>query len=394
MGCGASKQEPRIRQDGVDNPEPAPKKASISNGPHMSEVTHAQSRDDKDPAVRQLSKLGSAEALGCPPGLDATPANLVALHHSPIQFIHRDHNESKERPTFTISPEGKTLLEGIQDKVAVIGIVGTFGHGKSFLMNQLVGIQDGFALGSKSHGETRGVWIWALKRTDRGETVLLLDFEGLADTENPDPAYDMQLFTLGMLLSSCLIYNCIAGAIDANQLNSLSCITQIAKHLHPKSQPETSSGFDIYFPSLVWVLRDANLDHESVDGKEQTDDEYLEEKLKEEAALDDKSETANEVRRAIKETFKSRHLRRMPRPVHSNHQLKYIEKADPFKIKTIWYEKMDELRRLVLSVSPPKEIYSPALQKVEQVSGPAFLARAQTYIDIFNRGDMPTFSDT
>jgi predicted GTPase len=73
----------------------------------------------------------------------------------------------------------------------IVGVLGAYRTGKSYLLNLLFDRPDGFKLGSTVKGETRGVWIAVRRSTVPGApAIALLDTEGLSDVENPDEDYD------------------------------------------------------------------------------------------------------------------------------------------------------------------------------------------------------------
>lgn len=91
-----------------------------------------------------------------------------------------------------VDPDGKLSinqaaarqLSNIRDPVTVIGIVGKYRTGKSFLMNQLLGKCSGFSLGPTVQSHTKGVWMWL--SSDQDGHKLLLDTEGQNDIEGND----------------------------------------------------------------------------------------------------------------------------------------------------------------------------------------------------------------
>jgi predicted GTPase len=64
------------------------------------------------------------------------------MEESPVQFITID-----EEGKFVISKEAREILEKETNDLVVIGIVGKYRSGKSYLLNRLFKQQKGFALG-------------------------------------------------------------------------------------------------------------------------------------------------------------------------------------------------------------------------------------------------------
>ncbi|NWZ30489.1 GBP2 protein, partial [Asarcornis scutulata] len=113
-------------------------------------------------------------------------------------------------------------------------------------------------------------------------------FQG--DTKN-----DTWIFVLAVLLSSTLIYNS-KGTIDQQAMDNLHYVLKLSECVQVKTAPEEAGaeqagdeqagdeqpGSDrrtLFFPTFVWAVRDFTLQLE-VDGKEISEDEYLENALK------------------------------------------------------------------------------------------------------------------
>ncbi|NWS78664.1 GBP2 protein, partial [Crotophaga sulcirostris] len=99
-----------------------------------------------------------------------------------------------------------------------------------------------------------------------------------------DNKNDTWIFMLTVLLSSTLIYN-IRGTIDQQALDQLHYVMKLAEHIKLKAAPkESEDGLEEaaqlapYFPTFVWAVRDFTLQLEK-DGKEISEDEYLESAL-------------------------------------------------------------------------------------------------------------------
>jgi hypothetical protein len=67
----------------------------------------------------------------------------------------------------------------------------------------------GFKTGSTVNACTRGLWVWGRPiPLDNGSNLLIIDSEGLGSVEKDrELNIDMKIFTLCVLMSTCIIYN-------------------------------------------------------------------------------------------------------------------------------------------------------------------------------------------
>lgn len=134
----------------------------------------------------------------------------------PMLFIGCDDSGK-----LTLNKEAAKFLDAVDNPITVVGIVGKYRTGKSYLLNLLFGQSDGFELGSTIQSKTKGIWIWCRPHPVYPERVLvLLDTEGLSDVEKGNEDHDNQIFVLATLLTSCLVYNS-KGTIDNDAIQSL-----------------------------------------------------------------------------------------------------------------------------------------------------------------------------
>ena len=61
-----------------------------------------------------------------------------------------------------LNQDGLSILRNIKGKVAPIVVIGPYRSGKSFTLNQLLGVgcDEGFGVGHTRNTQTKGVWVW------------------------------------------------------------------------------------------------------------------------------------------------------------------------------------------------------------------------------------------
>ncbi|XP_051984796.1 guanylate-binding protein 1-like isoform X1 [Xyrauchen texanus] len=211
------------------------------------------------------------------------------------------------------------FLSRINEPVVVVSVVGLYRTGKSYLMNRLARQQSGFALGNTIESKTKGIWMWCVPHPlIEGQTLVLLDTEGLGDVNKGDSKNDGWIFCLAVLLSSTLVYNS-RGTIDNNALEQLHYVTELAEQIKIRSPSEAAeeeegdSQFVRFFPSFVWVVRDFTLDLE-IDRKKVSEDEYLDFALQLKKGVSKKISDYNLPRQCIRNYFPTRKCFVFPSP--------------------------------------------------------------------------------
>uniref|UniRef100_A0A8C2IZR1 GB1/RHD3-type G domain-containing protein n=1 Tax=Cyprinus carpio TaxID=7962 RepID=A0A8C2IZR1_CYPCA len=270
------------------------------------------------------------------------------------------------------------VLEQIQQPVVVVAVVGLYRTGKSYLMNRLAGKQTGFALGSTIESKTKGIWMWCVPHpTKPGTTLVLLDTEGLGDVDKGDSVHDTRIFSLAVLLSSTLVLNS-RGTID-NRI-----LTELTEYIKIKSPDEVvdDGEFVKFFPSFIWAVRDFTLQL-NIEGKDATEDEYLEFALKLKLGNSIQVNNYNLPRECIRKYFPSRKCFTFPFPTNPDN-VSYLETLDPAEISKRFLEVTNRFCQFIFDQSQVKN-----LKDGHTVTGRVLGHLVKTYVDTIASGAVP-----
>ncbi|XP_063061959.1 guanylate-binding protein 1-like [Engraulis encrasicolus] len=284
------------------------------------------------------------------------------------------------------------LLRDIQQPVVVVAVVGLYRTGKSYLMNRLAGQQSGFALGSTIESKTKGIWMWCVQHPSKpGHTLVLLDTEGLGDVDKGDSKNDAWIFCLGVLLSSTLVYNS-RGTIDNQALEKLHYVTELTDQIRVKSAGggRDEDGEDIsedcefvrFFPSFLWAVRDFTLERK-IDGRDVSDDEYLDFALQLKKGLSPKIVTYNLPRQCIRNFFPTRKCFTFPFPTSAD-KMKCLDSMPESQLEPDFRQVADRFCTYVFSESRTKTV-----QGGHKVTGSRLSHLVKIYLDTISSGDVP-----
>ncbi|XP_026099338.1 guanylate-binding protein 1-like [Carassius auratus] len=276
------------------------------------------------------------------------------------------------------------VLEQIQQPVVVVAVVGLYRTGKSYLMNRLAGKQTGFALGSTIESKTKGIWMWCVPHpTKPGTTLVLLDTEGLGDVDKGDSVHDTRIFSLAVLLSSTLVLNS-RGTIDNRAIEELQYVTELTEYIKIKSPDEVvdDGEFVKFFPSFIWAVRDFTLQL-NIDGKDATEDEYLEFALKLKLGNSMQVNNYNLPRECIRKYFPSRKCFTFPFPTHPDN-VSYLETLDPEEISKRFLEVTNRFCQFIFDQSQVKN-----LKDGHTVTGRVLGHLVKTYVETIASGAVP-----
>jgi len=299
-------------------------------------------------------------------------------YSGPLQLIRID-----DAGKCHLQENAASILNQIQGRLAVVGIAGLYRTGKSFLLNRLLGLQEGFEIGPSVNPCTKGLWIWGQPvQLAPDYHCILIDTEGLGSTQRT-ASCDMQIFSLCILLSSYFIYNSM-GAIDEQAVDDLHLVLHLAKHIHVKSkkgaESEKLSELSNYFPGFLWVLRDFHLRLVDDKGGTITEKDYLENALRPLSGQDDK----NKLRDVIKDLFRDRDCVTVVRPVAEESDLRNIQRLPYESLRPQFRTQVEAFVKKVYTSLKPKKIDGAAL------SGSMFVSLCSEYCKAINNSVVPT----
>ena len=312
--------------------------------------------------------------------------------NKPIEFI-------KISPSgkCTITEEASEMLSKIDSNLAVVSIAGIYRSGKSYLLNRLLGRQDGFEIGPNISSCTKGIWIWGdtIKLNNKNTEVLIIDTEGLASAfEDRNENIDIIIFCLSVLLSSLFIYNSMKN-IDESAIESLALVLNFAKKIQAKFN--SLNDYANNFPSFLWVLRDFALELVDEKGNAVSAKQYMENALREEntnmlslneynKGVIEEINKKNEIRKIIKLFFKERDCYTLIRPIHDEKKLKIIDQIPQEQLRPEFLSQMNILVGKIFENIRPKNING------GYMNGPMFLNLAKMYIDSLNSDELPNIN--
>ena len=217
---------------------------------------------------------------------------------------------------------------------------------------------------------------------DPKKALLLLDTEGLHDPGKGSATHDAQIFTLAVLLSSVLVYN-TKGTIDASSLDGLHLATELTNHISTKAsgeEEETGEDFAKFFPLLIWTVRDHHLKL-SVEGKEISANDYLENCLTMKKSKRKQDMGYNNLRATIRDFFKVRQCFVFPLPTNMDklHNLDQMQLSD---LDPEFISAGNNFADFVKHQSPCKTVRGKAL------TGGMYASLAEQYVEAIISGNI------
>ncbi|EMS55860.1 Guanylate-binding protein 4 [Triticum urartu] len=138
-------------------------------------------------------------------------------------IVEPDYGHTKLR----LSEQGLEAIRRIENPIAIVGVIGPYRSGKSFLLNQLLSLSC-----------DKGIWIWGkpveMDVDGTKVSVLYLDTEGF-ESVGKSNVYDDRIFALATVLSSVLIYN-LPETVREADISRLSFAVEIAEEFYGRGK--------------------------------------------------------------------------------------------------------------------------------------------------------------
>ena len=229
----------------------------------------------------------------------------------------------------------------------------------------------------------------------RGEKMqlLVLDTEGIGGTKSTSE-YDTRIFSLAVLLCSTLIYNSL-GSIDERAVSNLSFVANLSQHVQVKAnqggdgnEGESASleALASFFPSFMWVIRDFALDLVDEDYNDITEQDYLENCLKQKDGFSRDILEKNRIRKSLTNFFKIRDCATIVRPIDDESKLHQIDNEPYESLRPEFRSQMESMRSRVLAQLSAKKL------RGKSMSGSMFATLVRTYVDAMNSDGVPTIT--
>lgn len=321
-----------------------------------------------------------------------------------VRLIQKGMQASNE-DRLQLTEEGRSFLETLQGVFAVIIVCGKARGGKSFLINSMLlnlpPNESAFVVGSTVQICTRGLWCFSapityIKPDGTRIQALVVDTEGLFAC-SATKTNDIKIFSLGVLLSSLLIYNA-TGSIDESQIETLDLAASISRHIKIQGSDMTEEGETDteeqrqelgakYFPPLMIALRDFSLALEDDRGRVISENDYMENALREVQGAD---AGKNEIRKRLKQLFIRRQCVTLVRPVTDESDLRKLGTREVAldRIRPEFLHDRYKMQKLVARELQVKTVMG------KQVTGRVFAKLVEAYCDAMNKPEsVPVLKD-
>ncbi|KAM0872670.1 hypothetical protein ACQ4PT_038541 [Festuca glaucescens] len=300
---------------------------------------------------------------------DSDPDELERAY--PI--VEPDYGHTKLR----LSQQGLEAIRRIENPIAVVGVIGPYRSGKSFLLNQLLSLScdKGFGVGHMRDTKTKGIWIWGtpveMDVDGTKVSVLYLDTEGF-ESVGKSNVYDDRIFALATVLSSVLIYN-LPETVREADISRLSFAVDIAEEFYGRVK-----GGDIAFEpaKLLWLIQRDFLQGKSV---QQMVNEALQRVPNDSG--DKYIDEVNQIRDSLAIMGNNSTAFSLPQP---HLQRTKLCEMDDKELDPLYVRRREELKQVVGSIIKPKFVQGKTL------NGKEFVSFLEQILEALNKGEIPS----
>ncbi|NP_001346542.1 uncharacterized protein LOC100272397 precursor [Zea mays] len=315
-----------------------------------------------------LVLLAVAAAAGAAAG-DPDPDELERA----FPIVEPDHGHTKLR----LSEQGLEAIRRIETPIAVVGVIGPYRSGKSFLLNQLLSLScdKGFGVGHMRDTKTKGIWIWGtpveMDVDGSKVSVIYLDTEGF-ESVGKSNVYDDRIFALATVLSSVLIYN-LPETVREADISRLSFAIEIAEEFYGRVK-----GQDVAFEpaKLLWLIQRDFLQGKSV---QQMVNEALQRVPNDNG--DKYIDEVNQIRDSLAVMGNNSTAFSLPQPHLQRTKLCDMEDKE---LEPLYVKRREQLKQLVSSIVKPKIVQGRTL------NGKDFVSFLQQILEALNKGEIPS----
>lgn len=288
-------------------------------------------------------------------------------------IVEPDYGHTKLR----LSQEGLEAIRRIENPIAVVGVIGPYRSGKSFLLNQLLSLScdKGFGVGHMRDTKTKGIWIWGtpveMDVDGTKVSVLYLDTEGF-ESVGKSNVYDDRIFALATVLSSVLIYN-LPETVREADISRLSFAVDIAEEFYGRVK-----GGDIAFEpaKLLWLIQRDFLQGKSV---QQMVNEALQRVPNDSG--DKYIDEVNQIRDSLAIMGNNSTAFSLPQP---HLQRTKLCEMDDKELDPLYVKRREELKQVVGSIIKPKFVQGKTL------NGKEFVSFLEQILEALNKGEIPS----
>ncbi|KAK9908714.1 hypothetical protein WJX75_001863 [Coccomyxa subellipsoidea] len=284
----------------------------------------------------------------------------------------------------SLKEDGLEVLRRIKGPVAPVVVIGPYRSGKSFLLNQLLGVgcDEGFGVGHTRSTQTKGVWVWgepqlatgSQSSTEAVPAIVYVDTEGFESTGKSD-VYDDRIFALSTIISSLLVYN-LPETVRESDVEKLSFAVQLAKGFYASSQGTGAGKAPVEAPNMLWLIQ-----RDFLEGK--TVQQMVAEALARvpNPSQDPDIAQVNKIRESLGVVVRNSTAYGLRQPHLERTRLCQLSDAD---LDPVYVRQRSGLRDLVRQLAKPK------LLNGEVMTGPDLAKLVETMVGALNSREIPT----